>query len=164
MVMKKGFLAGAAIAMAMLIAGPATAAEYVTILLEKVVNRTPDQTWAKIGPYCSLAPWLKVTCVITAGNGSSVGTNRLLNGNNNELMVASPPWSYAYTQPATTILYHGTMAVEPADGGKHTKIVYTLFYDPTSLGTPDKVAADKESRIKRFGDGLDAMKALAEAQ
>jgi hypothetical protein len=164
MVMKKGFLAGAAIAMAMLIAGPATAAEYVTILLEKVVNRTPDQTWAKIGPYCSIATWLKVTCVITAGNGSSVGTNRLLNGNNNEIMVASTPWSYAYTQPASTILYHGNLAVEPLDRGRQTKIVYTLFYDQAPLGTDQAKAENRAMRSKRFGDALDAMKAMAEAQ
>ena len=36
------------------------AAEYTTIILEKTVNRTPDQTWAKIGPYCAIATWLKV--------------------------------------------------------------------------------------------------------
>ena len=53
--MKTGFLASAAIAVAMLVPVPAGAAEYTTILLDKVVNRTPDQTWAKIGPYCSIA-------------------------------------------------------------------------------------------------------------
>src|ERR1700760_4291592 len=131
--MKTGFLASAAIAAALLVSVPASAAEYTTILLEKVVNRTPDQTWAKIGPYCAIATWLKVTCVITTGNGVSVGTNRLLNGNNNEIMVAATPYSYSYTQPASTILYHGTLAVEPIDRGAHTKIVYTLFYDQSPL-------------------------------
>src|SRR5205814_151644 len=51
--MKTGFLASAAIAISLL-AVPAQAAEYVTILLEKVVDRTPDQTWAKIGGYCAI--------------------------------------------------------------------------------------------------------------
>ena len=69
--MKTGFLASAAIAVAMLAAPAARAAEYTTILLDKVVNRTPDQTWAKIGPYCAIATWLKVTCVIT---GNVTGT------------------------------------------------------------------------------------------
>jgi hypothetical protein len=163
MVMKKVFLAGAAIAVAMLVSGPAGAAEYVTILLEKVVNRTPDQTWAKIGPYCSIATWLKVTCVITAGNGVSVGSNRLLNGNNNEIMVAATPYSYTYTQPATTILYHGTLAVEPLDRGRQTRIVYTLFYDQAPLATDQAKAENRASRTKRFNEALDAMKALAEA-
>ena len=44
--------------MALLAAPAANAAEYTTILLDKVVNRTPDQTWAKIGPYCAIATWL----------------------------------------------------------------------------------------------------------
>src|SRR3954467_5002821 len=124
--MKTGFLAGAAIALA-LFCGPAQAApEWTSILMDKVVDRTPDQTWAKIGPYCAIATWLKVTCVVTAGNGVSVGSNRLLNGNNNEILVAATPYSYPYPQPASTILYHGTLAVEPTDRGQHSKIVYTL--------------------------------------
>ena len=160
--MKTGFFASAAIAAAMLAAGPAQAADYTTILLEKVVDRTPDQTWAKIGPYCAIAQWLKVTCVITAGNGVSVGSNRLLNGSNNEIMIAATPYSYSYTQPATTILYHGTLAVEPLDRGRKTKIVYSLFYDQAPLGTDQAKAENRAQRTKRFGDAMDAMKAMAE--
>lgn len=161
--MKSGLFASAAIAVAMLAAAPAQAAEYTTILLEKVVDRTPDQTWAKIGPFCAIAQWLKVTCVITAGNGVSVGSNRLLNGNNNEIMVAETPYSYSYTQPATTILYHGTLAVEPLDRGRKTRIVYTLFYDQAPLGTDQAKAENRAQRTTRFNQALDAMKEMAEA-
>ena len=167
--MKTGFLAGAAIAAAMLVSVPAGAAEYTSILLDKVVNRTPDQTWAKIGPYCSIATWLKVKCVITAGNGVAVGTNRLLNDNNNEIMVAATPYSYTYAQPLTDIqpespiFYHGTLAVEPMDRGRKTKIVYTLFYDQAPLGTNEKKIENREQRTKRFMEALDNMKAMAEA-
>ncbi len=128
-----------------------------------MVDRTPDQTWAKIGPYCAIAQWLKVTCVITAGNGVSVGSNRLLNGNNNEIMIAATPYSYSYTQPSTTILYHGTLAVEPLDRGRKTKIVYTLFYDQAPLGTDQAKAENRAQRTKRFDEALDAMKAMAES-
>ena len=161
--MRTGFLASAAIAAAMLISVPAGAAEYTSILLEKVVNRTPDQTWAKIGPYCAIATWLKVTCVINAGNGVSVGSNRLLNGNNNEIMVAATPYSYTYTQPSSTILYHGTLAVEPTDRGTHSKIVYTLFYDQAPLNTDQAKAENRATRTKRFTEALEAMKQMAEA-
>jgi hypothetical protein len=161
--MRTGFLASAAIAASLLGSVPAGAAEYTTILLEKVVNRTPDQTWAKIGPYCAIATWLNVKCVITAGNGVSVGTNRLLNDNNNEIMVASTPYSYTYTQPSSTILYHGTLAVEPLDRGRKTKIVYTLFYDQAPLGTDQAKAENRAQRAKRFSDALDAMKTMAES-
>jgi hypothetical protein len=162
--MKKAFLAGAAIAMAVAAAPPAGAADYATILLEKIVNQTPDKTWAKIGPYCAIATWLKVTCVVTAGDGVDVGSNRLLNGNNNELMVATTPWSYSYTQPSSTILYHGTLAVEPMDRGAKTKIVYTLLYDQEPLKTVEAKQENRAQRTKRFSDALDAMKAMAEAQ
>ncbi len=165
--MKTGLFAGAAMAqillMALLMPAEAGAAEYATILLEKVVDRTPEQTWARIGGYCAIATWLKVTCVITQGNGVAVGTNRLLNGNNNELMVASTPWSYSYTQPSSIILYHGTLAVEPLDRGRKTKIVYTLLYDQAPLGSDQAKAENRAQRTKRFSDGLDAMKAMAES-
>ncbi len=166
--MKTGFFASAAIALAMLAAVPAQAAEYTTILLEKVVNRTPDQTWAKIGPYCSIAQWLNAPCVITAGNGVSVGTIRRLNGKTDEIIVAATPYSYTYAQPETDvqpqspIFYHGTLAVEPLDRGRKTKIVYTLFYDQAPLGTVEAKVANRAQRTKRFGDALDAMKAMAE--
>jgi hypothetical protein len=165
MAMKTGFLASAAIAAAMLVTTVASsgAAEYTSILLDKVVNKTPDQTWAKIGPYCSIATWLKVTCVLTTGNGYAVGSNRLLNGNNNEILVAATPYSYTYTQPSSTILYHGTLAVEPLDRGRQTKIVYTLFYDQAPLGTDQAKAENRATRTKRFNEALDAMKAMAEA-
>ena len=161
--MKKTVFAAAAMASAMLAAAPATAAEYTTIILEKAVNATPDQTWTRIGPYCAIATWLKVTCVVTAGNGVSVGSNRLLNGNNNEIMVAVTPYSYTYTQPSSTILYHGTLAVEPTDRGAHSKIVYTLFYDQAPLNTPEAKAENRATRTKRFNEALDAMKQMAEA-
>ena len=118
--MKTGFFASAAIAVALLAAVPAQAAEYTTILLEKIVDRTPDQTWAKIGPYCSIAQWLNAPCVITQGNGVSVGTIRRLRDTTDEIMIAQTPYSYSYTQPNTPILYHGTLAVEPLDRGRKT--------------------------------------------
>lgn len=168
--MRTGFFASAAIALAMLAATSAQAApEFTTILMEKVVDRTPDQTWAKIGPYCSIATWLKVTCVVTTGNQVSVGTNRRLNGKTDEVIVAMTPYSYSYAQPTSDvqpespIFYHGTLAVEPLDRGRKTKIVYTLFYDQAPLGTTEAKIANREQRTKRFSDALDVMKTMAES-
>ena len=167
--MKKGFLASAAMTLA-LVCGPAQAApEWTSILMEKVVDRTPDQTWAKIGPYCAIATWLKVTCVVTSGNQVSVGTNRRLNGKTDEIIVAMTPYSYTYAQqasdvqPVSPIFYHGTLAVEPMDRGRKTKIVYTLFYDQAPLATTEAKIANREQRTKRFNDALQAMKEMAEA-
>ena len=162
--MKTGFFASAAIAMGLLATVPAQAApEFTTILLEKVVDRTPDQTWAKIGPYCAIATWLKVTCAYTVGNQISVGTIRRLNGKTDEIIVAATPYSYTYIPSASTTLSHGTLAVEPLDRGRQTKIVYTLFYDQGPLGTDQAKAEARARRTKRFSDALNAMKALAES-
>jgi hypothetical protein len=163
-------LASAAMAASLLASVQASAAEFTTILLEKVVDRTPDQTWAKIGPYCAIQTWLKVTCVITGNvTGTPVGSNRRLNGRTDEVMVAATPYSYTYAQPLTDIqpespiFYHGTLAVEPMDRGRKTKIVYTLFYDQAPLNTTEAKIANREQRTKRFNDALQAMKEMAEA-
>ena len=149
-------------------AGDTAPHEWNTILLEKVVDRTPDQTWAKIGGYCTIQTWLKLqSCVLTVGNQIGVGTNRRLNGKTDEIMVAVTPYSYTYAQqpsemqPASPIFYHGTLAVEPLDRGRKTKIVYTLFYDIGAL-TPEQKLADRANRSKRFGDALDEMKKMVE--
>ena len=137
--------------------------DYVTIVLTQDVARTPDQTWARIGDYCAISVWFKVDCAITGGDGKGVGTVRSLrNGAVTEIMVAKTPYSYTYTQPATTILYHGTLAVEPADGGAHSRIVYTLFYDVAPLTTAQARQADRRQRTARFGAALDKMKEMAE--
>jgi hypothetical protein len=166
--MKTGLFAVAATVLAMLPSHAADTHEWNTILLEKVVDRTPDQTWAKIGGYCAIQQWLKLqSCVVTAGNQVGVGTNRRLNGKTDEIMVAVTPWSYTYAQQPSEvqamspIFYHGTLAVEPLDRGRKTKIVYTLFYDTGSL-TPEQKLADRANRTKRFGDALDEMKKMAE--
>ena len=161
--MRTGLLASAAIAGTIFLAIPAAAAEYVTILLEKVVNRTPDQTWAKIGPYCSISQWMNFSCVITSGNGVAAGTIRRLGGVSDEIIVAATPYSYTYIPLGSTTLSHGTLAVESLDRGRQTKIVYTLFYDQGSLGTDQAKAEGRARRTKRFSDALDVMKALAES-
>lgn len=162
--MVRGFFASAAMGLALLVPIPAMAAQFTTILLEKIVERTPEQTWARIGGYCAIAQWLRVNCVITSGNGVSVGTNRRLNDKTDEIIVAETPYSYSYAQPSSAIFYHGTLAVEPLDRGRKSKIVYTLFYDVAPLSTPEAILADRAQRTKRFSEALDSMKMIAEAQ
>ena len=165
--MRAGVFAGAAFLALALAPLPAAAAdkapEFTTILLEKVVDRTPDQVWAKIGPYCSISQWLDVPCQVTAGNGVGVGTNRRLRGTTDEVMVAVTSHSYTYAQPASKIFYRGTLAVEPLDRGRQSKIVYTLFYDVSPLTTVEARQADRKQRTDRFSAALDKMKEMAEA-
>ena len=114
----------------------------------------------KTGGYCDIAAWFKTTCVYTVGSGG-VGTNRLIAGRINEVMVAKTATSYTYAQPLAPNSYHGTVEYQAAPGG--SKIIYSLFYDVSML--PDQAAKDKDkaTRAKQFMGVLEKMKAIAEA-
>ena len=140
----KKIIAGAALLSAL--SFPALAADYTTIHLNVAVNRPAEAVWAKVGDYCAITDWLKVKCMLTSGTGE-VGTIRQLNGTTEEILVAKTPLSYAYTQPASTILYHGTLEVRPVDAG-HSQIFYTLMYDQAPLATPEAQDANRQSRTR----------------
>lgn len=144
---------------------PAAAADYVAIRLTTTVDRPVDAVWSKIGGYCAIADWLKVTCELTSGTGE-VGTVRRLNGTTLEPMVAKTAHSYAYWQSAGTMTpyqYHGSLTAEPAGKGK-TTLIYTLFYD-ASLMASDAVRESEHKRLEgRFGGALAEMKRLSEAR
>ena len=142
-------------------AGTASAAEYTTLNLNVSVDRPADVVWKKVGGYCDISEWLKLTCVMTAGNGE-LGSIRRLADRIDEVMVAKSAYSYTYTQPTSTILYHGTLEVVP-DGQKKSKILYSLFWDQAPLADAAAKTQDTERRKKMFTDALDAMKKLAEA-
>lgn len=155
------FLAGAAM--------PATAADtnptpnWAAIVMTADVAQPADVTWQRIGgnDYCAIIKYLGMqSCTLTTGTGD-VGTMRLLNGTIQELLVSRTSHSYVYAQPTSPIFYHGTMAVEPVDA-THSRIVYTLLYDQSSLTTPEAQAANREQRRSRFQAGVDKMKQAAE--
>ena len=140
--------------------GTATAADYTTITLNIEVNRPADAVWKKIGGYCDISSWLKMTCVYTAGSGD-LGSVRRLNDRIDEVMVAKTAYSYTYTQPTSTILYHGTLEVVP-EGRKKSRINYTLLYDQSQLADDAAKTKDREQRTKIFTAALESMKKLAE--
>jgi hypothetical protein len=158
-------LAGLAPAVALglsLGAGAARAADYTTIVQDISVNRPAETVWKTVGGFCDIAAWLHVSCAYTSGSGG-VGAVRRLADRIDEVMVARTARSYTYTQPTTTILYHGTLDVQ-ADGPDRSRIVYTLIYDQAPLATPEAQAADRAGRAKTFAGALANMKALAEAR
>lgn len=146
---------------------PAAAAtpDYVTIVERVTVDRPVEAVWARIGGYCAIADWLKVTCELASGTGE-VGTVRRLNGTTLEPMVARTATSYAYWQSAgnmTPYSYHGSLAAEPA-GKARTTLIYTLFYDQSPMPS-DAVRASEHQRLEtRFQGALADMKRLAEAK
>jgi hypothetical protein len=142
---------------------PNTPKNWVTIVMTSDVALSADEAWRKIGgnDYCAFIKYLQMnSCVLTVGTGD-IGTNRLLNGTINELLVSRTSHSYVYAQPTSPIFYHGTMAVEPVDAS-HSRIVYTLLYDNAGIA-PDARPAEMERRRSRFQAAIDRMKAAAEA-
>lgn len=148
-----------------LLAQPAAAADYVVFRNEVVVDRPLDQTWARIGGYCAIADWLKVSCEQVSGSGD-VGSVRKLNGSTMETMVARTPHSYTYWQTVGAMAvasYHGTLQADPVGKGK-TRLTYTIFYDQSALAS-DAVRASERARLAtRFVQPLQEMKRLAESK
>jgi hypothetical protein len=143
-------------------AGAARAADYATLALHISVDRPADEVWKKVGGFCELSAWLKISCVCTTGSGD-LGSIRRIADRIDEVMVAKTSHSYTYTQPTSTILYHGTVDVEP-DGPTHSTIIYSLLWDQSALATPEAKASDKAQRTKMFTGALESMKKLVEGK
>ena len=139
-------------------------ADYAVLNLNISVNASADVVWKKVGGYCDISAWLKLPCSLTSGTGD-VGTIRhlALGKGIDEIMVAKTTYSYTYTQPDTTILYHGTLAVVP-DGKDHAKILYNLIWNQGPDGTDDAKAKDRDRRTKSFTTALDNMKGIVEGK
>ena len=152
--------AAAGLAMA---AGSARAAEYTSIVQSLDVARAPTVVMAKTGGYCDIGAWLKTTCVITSGADRELGAVRRIADRIDEVLVAKTDSSYTYAQPLSPISYHGTVEYQPLDGGKRTRIVYSLVYDLSTLPTSEAKAADRARRAAMFKGVLETMKARAEA-
>ena len=159
----RGLWAGVALAAALCGAQAARAAEYISIVQSIDVDRPAEAVWKKVGSFCAIHDWLGgVPCVYTSGDGG-LGTNRLIAGRINEVMVSHTDLSYTYAQPLVPNMYHGSVEVKPVTPTT-SRIVYTLFYDVAAL--PDQAAKDKDrtGRASMFMGALKKMKALAEAQ
>ena len=140
-------------------------ADYAVLNLNVSVNAAADVVWKKVGGYCDIEAWLKVKCELTSGSGG-VGTMRHLTIGTravDEIMVAKTARSYTYTQPNTTILYHGTLEVVP-DGKGHSKILYNLIWNQGPDGTDEAKAKDRDGRTKVFNGALQSMKTLVEGK
>ncbi len=159
----KGLLAGLAAAATLLSAQAAAAADYVAIVQTIDVNKPADVVWKKVGGFCAIHDWMGgVPCTYTSGDGD-VGTNRLIAGRINEVMVAKTDLSYAYAQPLVPNMYHGSVEVKPISPTT-SRIVYTILYDAAPLA--DQAAKDKSRNglSMMFMGALKKMKAMAEAQ
>jgi len=146
--------------------GPAPLAipnpNYVAIPMEIDVNRPAAEVWKRVGKYCDIGEWLRVTCTITSGKDGEIGAVRSVG---NEVLVGRTELSYTYTQPVREgrpyNMYHGTLEARPLTATT-SRLVYTLMFDNSML--PDDAArqADIERRRAQFTRALENMKILAE--
>lgn len=138
---------------------------YTTMVLEMDVNRPAQQVWARIGRYCGIEEWLRVSCAITSGQDGQLGAVRRLGPGVIEMLVAKTDLSYTYTQPVRVGVpfnaYHGTLEAKPTSATT-TKLVYSFFYDNSMLADDAARAAEAANRRARFGEALQNMKILAE--
>lgn len=142
--------------------GAALAADYTVINLTTEVNASADDVWKKVGGFCEIKDWLKLTCVYTQGSGG-LGTVRRLADRIDEVMVAQTKYSYTYTQPTTTELYHGTLEVVP-EGRHKSRLNYSIVYDQAPLGTDEAKAKRRDQRTQSFTTALQTMKQISEAK
>ena len=137
---------------------------FVTIRNEVVVDRPVDQVWKRIGDYCAIAEWMKVSCTYLSGNGDVGTVRQLMGGSTTEPMVAKTAHSYTYWQNKGNMAiasFHGTLAAEP-DGPGRSRLSYTLFYDASALPSDAVRSSEHERLNKRFAELLGVMKSLAE--
>src|SRR5262245_53706820 len=136
---------------------------YVSIVMEVTVNRPAGEVWKRVGKYCDIAEWLRITgCTITSGKDGEVGAVRSVA---NEVLVGKTELSYTYTQPVRAgrpyNLYHGTLEARPLSATT-SKLVYTLMYDNSMLADDAARERDKAQRTTQFTQALQNMKILAE--
>jgi len=137
---------------------------YAFLPLEIAVNRPAADVWKRVGKFCDIGEWLQIAagCKITAGKDGEFGAVRTVG---NEVLVGKTELSYTYTQPVRAgtpyILYHGTLEARPVSATT-SKLVYTIFWDNSTL--PDDAARtqDRERRATTFNRALQNMKTLAE--
>jgi hypothetical protein len=166
----KGLLAAGVLGIALFSTGAsaadgAPAADYAVVNLNTAVDASVDVVWKKIGGFCDIQAWLKAPCSLTSGTGEVGSVRHLAFGKNgvDEVMVAKTAHSYTYTQPNTTILYHGTLQVV-ADGKGKSKILYNLIWDQAAQTSDEAKTKDRDGRTKAFTGALANMKAIVEGK
>ena len=135
---------------------------YVSIVIEVDVARPAAEVWQRVGKYCDIGEWMRVSCTILSGKDGEIGTIRSIG---NEVLVGKTQLSYTYTQPVREgrpyNLYHGTLEARPVSANS-SKLVYTLMWDNSMLADDAARETDLANRRRLFTNSLDNMKILAE--
>jgi hypothetical protein len=137
------------------------APDYTTIVLNADVNRPADVVWKKIGGFCDVSKWQKLSCIYLSGSGD-LGTVRQLGDRITEVMIGKTSHSYTFMQQRSSIQFHGTVDVQ-AEGPDRSKIIYSLVYDQSTLRSDESRAVSRKQRTQAFTEHLEGMKKVAES-
>ena len=147
----------------LVVAAPASAADYVVITLHADVNAPADAAWSRVGSFCDIAKWANLPCVLISGTGGVGSIRRLAGGVAEEPMIGATAHAYTYGQTVGSdkdIDYHGTLAIEPT-GAATSRVDYTLTYDQERVPA-DRRGALREQMNQRFRGAVQNIKKMAE--
>ena len=134
----------------------------MSIPLEIAINRPAADVWKRVGKFCDIGEWLRLTCAITSGKDGEVGAVRSVAG---EVLVGKTELSYTYTQTVRNgrpyNLYHGTLEARPVTATT-SKTWYILFFDNSMLADDAARARDIAQKTAQFTTAIENMKILAE--
>lgn len=149
----------------LIVASSVQASDWITVKNSVEVSAPVDTVWRRIGGYCAISEWMKVSCSYISGEGELGTVRSLMNGSTDEVMVAQTRHSYTYWQNKGNMapaMFHGTLFAVP-DGVSKTTLSYTLVYDQDGLPADRRVSEHKRLQ-GRFHELLGVMKTLAEAK
>lgn len=140
---------------------------YATMAVEQMVERPAAEVWSRIGKFCDIGEWMQVDCKLIAGTDGQLGAVRFVAGGFVEMLVGRTDLSYTYAQPVRLGVpynaYHATLEVKPVTEAS-SKIIYSFFYDNSTMADDAARAAERTDRRERFEAVLLTMKQLAEEQ
>lgn len=111
----------------------------VVIRREAVVDALADEVWRRIGDFRAVISILGADCSYVSGSGDVGSVRSIRGGAVLEPMIARTERSYTYVQskgPYADYGYHGTIAVEPDEGG--SRLVYTIVFDGAAMPMSSK--------------------------
>ncbi len=149
----------------------ATAADLAVIHKEAVANVDPDTAWSRVGAFCDIPQWLPPikACEIVAGDGTTAGTVRKLNFNDEqtliEPMIVNGPMTYSYGMTEGFLadtLYTGTVRISAGPSEGTSTITWSAVINREAFPSMEEADNMVTTLDGVYQAGVDGLKALAE--
>ncbi len=135
---------------------------YISIPLEIAINRPAAEVWKRVGKFCDIGEWLRISVHDHVREGRRVRRRtfrcrRSPRGQDRPVLHLHPDREEG--RPYN--LYHGTLEARPVTPTT-SKLVYTLFFDNSMLADDAARERDRTQKTATFTRALENMKILAE--